>query len=60
MTMKHEIKPFNPDKIYEMVLSVHFSIKAQSAEEAQEKLNAILAEMDADHWQLHRICEAGN
>jgi hypothetical protein len=36
--MKQEIKPFNPDKIYEIVLSVNFSIKAQSAQEAQEKL----------------------
>jgi hypothetical protein len=58
--MKHEIKPFNPDKIYEIVLSVNFSIKAQSPQEAQEKLNAILGEMDADHWQIHHICEAGN
>jgi hypothetical protein len=58
--MKHEIKPFNPDKIYEMVISVHFSIKAQSAGEATEKVEALLAEMDADHWQIHRVCEAGN
>lgn len=47
--MKQEIKPFNPDKIYEIVLSVNFSINAQFAQEAQEKLNAILGEMDADH-----------
>ena len=59
-SFNQKIKPFNPDKIYEIVLSVNFSINAQFAQEAQEKLNAILGEMDADHWQIHHICAAGN
>ncbi|CCH93929.1 Similarity [Microcystis aeruginosa PCC 9432] len=59
-SFNQEIKPFNPDKIYEIVLSVNFSINAQFAQEAQEKLNAILGEMDADHWQIHHICAAIN
>jgi len=37
-SFNQEIKPFNPDKIYEIVLSVNFSINAQFAQEAQEKL----------------------
>ncbi|MEG3436792.1 hypothetical protein V0288_06635 [Pannus brasiliensis CCIBt3594] len=58
--MKHEIEPFNPDKIYEMVISVHFSLKARSPEEATEKVEALLSAMDADRWQIHRVREAEN
>ncbi len=55
--MKHSIQKFNPDKLYEIVVSGCFSIKAQSSTEAQQKLEALLGEMDADHWEIEKINE---
>ncbi|MGP0128429.1 MAG: hypothetical protein ACTMUB_03920 [cyanobacterium endosymbiont of Rhopalodia musculus] len=56
--MQHTIKPFKPDKLYEVVVSACFSIKATSEEEAKQKLEALLSEIDADHWEFERISEA--
>ncbi|MEM8778122.1 MAG: hypothetical protein AAGF26_04470 [Cyanobacteria bacterium P01_G01_bin.49] len=58
--MKHSIQRFNPDKLYEIVVSACFSIKAKSSQEAQEKLSALLSEIDADHWEFERVSEAEN
>ncbi len=58
--MKHSIKKYNPDRIYEIVITGHFSIKAKSAESAREKLTSLLEEIDADGWQIHHVCEADN
>ena len=55
--MKHSIQKFNPDKLYEIVVNACFSIKAQSPEEAQQKLEALLGEIDADHWEVEKINE---
>ena len=58
--MKHSIQRFNPDKLYEIIVNACFSIKAKSSQEAQEKLNALLSEIDADHWEFEQINEAEN
>ncbi|MGB5596817.1 MAG: hypothetical protein WBM32_15270 [Crocosphaera sp.] len=58
--MKHSIQKFNPDKLYEIVISACFSIKAKSSEEAEQKLEALLGEMDADHWEVDKINEVEN
>ena len=55
--MKHRIQKFNPDKLYEIVVNACFSIKAQSPAEAQQKLEALLGEIDADHWEVEKINE---
>ncbi|WP_198648749.1 hypothetical protein [Cyanothece sp. BG0011] len=55
--MKHSIQQFNPDKLYEIVVSACFSIKAKSAREAQQKLEALLGEIDADHWEIEKVNE---
>ncbi len=56
--MQHIIKPFKPDKLYEVIVSSCFSIKATSEQEAKQKLDALLSEIDADHWEFERIREA--
>ncbi|ACK66850.1 hypothetical protein PCC8801_2851 [Rippkaea orientalis PCC 8801] len=58
--MKHTIQPFHPDPIYEIIVNACFSIKAKSEEEAKQKLEALLNEIDADHWQVERVSKAGN
>jgi hypothetical protein len=58
--MKHSIQKFNPDKLYEIVVSACFSIKGKSPEEAQQKLEALLSEMDVDHWECEKINEVEN
>ncbi|GBF82410.1 hypothetical protein [Aphanothece sacrum] len=58
--MQHTIKPFNPDKIYEIVISACFSIKAKTSQEAKQKLEALLSEMDADHWEFEKVIEVEN
>ena len=58
--MKHSIQKFNPDKLYEIVVSACFSIKAKSSEEAQQKLEALLSEIDVDHWECEKINEVEN
>lgn len=58
--MQNTIKPFESDKLYEILISACFSIKAKSEQEAREKLKALLSEIDADHWQFERVSEAGN
>ncbi len=58
--MKHTIQKFNPDKLYEIVVSACFSIKAKSSAEAQQKLEALLGEIDADHWEIEKINEVEN
>ncbi|MEL4894844.1 hypothetical protein [Crocosphaera sp. Alani8] len=55
--MKNTVQKFNPDKLYEIVISACFSIKAQSPEEAQHKLKALLGEIDADHWEIEKVNE---
>lgn len=56
--MRHTIKPFKPDKLYEVIISTCFSIKATSEKEAKQKIEALLSEIDADHWEFERISEA--
>ena len=56
--MQHTIKPFKSDKFYEVVVSACFSIKATSKKEAKQKLEALLSEIDANHWEFERISEA--
>ncbi|WP_267383724.1 hypothetical protein [Cyanobacterium sp. uoEpiScrs1] len=56
--MQHTIKPFKPDKYYEVILSACFSVKATSEEDAKKKLGALLSEIDASHWEFERISEA--
>ncbi len=58
--MKHTIQPYTPDKIYQIIISAGFSIKAQSEADAKEKLEALLSEIDVDHWEIELICEAEN
>lgn len=58
--MKHSIQRFNPDKLYEIVVSACFLIKAKSSQEAQTKLSALLSEIDADNWEFEKINEAEN
>ncbi|EAZ90405.1 hypothetical protein [Crocosphaera chwakensis] len=58
--MKHSIQKFNPDKLYEIVVSACFCIKAKSSVEAQEKLQALLGEIDADHWEVEKVNEVEN
>ncbi|MGK7938991.1 MAG: hypothetical protein AB4062_02300 [Crocosphaera sp.] len=58
--MKHSIQKFNPDKLYEIVINASFSIKAKSSTEAQQKLEALLGEMDANHWEVEKINEVEN
>ncbi len=58
--MKHTIEPFTPDKLYQLIVSTSFTIKAQSSEEAKAKIEALLAEIEADHWEFERICQAEN
>lgn len=58
--MQHNIKPFNPDKIYEIFISACFSIKAKTSQEAKQKLEALLSEMDADHWEFEKVTEVEN
>ncbi|MEA5533965.1 hypothetical protein [Crocosphaera sp. XPORK-15E] len=58
--MKHTIQPFNPDKLYDIVVSACFSIKAKSREEAQQKLDALLSEIDANNWEFEKINEVEN
>jgi hypothetical protein len=58
--MQHSIKPFNPDKVYEIVISACFSVKAKTSQEAKQKLEALLSEMDADHWEFEKVIEVEN
>jgi hypothetical protein len=58
--MKDTIQPYNPEKLYQITINANFSITAQSEKEAKEKLAALLSEMDADHWEIERICVAEN
>lgn len=58
--MKHSIQPYTPDKLYQILIGAGFSITAKSEAEAKEKLEALLSEIDVDHWEIERICEAEN